>query len=267
MATSTYKGYELIATGTESNTWGSTLNASVFNRIDQNLGGIVTISVTTGTTTLTDDQARQSILRITGTLSGNVLVQSTAQGFYFVENLCAQGAFIIILSNGVASVTLPLGRSTAIADAGNGVRIASSNSMPTNTVMPFYQNAAPTQWTKNTDPSLNHAIRIIGGTGGTFGGGTGFTTVFGARTIARNNLPNDTITTTTNGAHVHPNSKPALSNASSTTGSTVYWLNSTTGSTESAGDHTHTIALNGGVTQAALDFDVAYLNMILCTKD
>ncbi len=38
MATTTNKGYELMATGTHTDTWGSVLNTSVFTIIDNNLG-------------------------------------------------------------------------------------------------------------------------------------------------------------------------------------------------------------------------------------
>ena len=58
---------------------------------------------------------------------------------------------------------------------------AATTSIPSGSVVLFYQSAAPTGWTQVT--SLNdYALRLVSGTGGTTGGTTAFSTVFSNQT-------------------------------------------------------------------------------------
>jgi hypothetical protein len=54
-------------------------------------------------------------------------------------------------------------------------------SVPSGSVMLFYQSSAPTGWTQVTDQN-NKALRVVSGTGGGSGGSTDFTSVFTSRT-------------------------------------------------------------------------------------
>ena len=77
-----------------------------------------------------------------------------------------------------------------------GIKSAAGNlvtDFPSGTRILFQQAAAPTGWTKVTDPTYDdRALRIT--TGSIVNGGTtAFTTVFSARTIAQANLPNVTL--------------------------------------------------------------------------
>ena len=54
-------------------------------------------------------------------------------------------------------------------------------SVPSGSVMLFYQSSAPTGWTKVTDHD-NKALRVVSGTGGGSGGSSLFTSVFTSRT-------------------------------------------------------------------------------------
>ena len=268
MATSTNKGYELIATGAESGTWGATLNSDVFNYIDQNLGGITTKSLSSSNVTLSASEARTAMLRLTGTLTANVQVTSACVGFYFVENLTS-GDFTVTVTNGVSGVVVPKGRATLIADATNGVRLASTATFPTGTAMLFYQNTAPTSWTKS-GTSFNHALRVTDGTAGTTGGSTGFSTVFAARTIARNNLPNEAPTFT--GSSSSGTTSAAVRSVSSIaygTGGqvTLFGIGNAIAGTCTVTPLGTVESLSGGATQQAMDFDVSYLNVIMATKD
>jgi hypothetical protein len=170
------KGYATIVTGTRAGLWGDDLNTDVFSIIDDNLGGIVTKSVAGSNITLTSDEAQNCIIRLTGAQSADIQVTNPCIGFYFVENLTTN-SFNITVTNGVAGVVVPKGRSTIIADSTNGCRIAGTDSFPTGTKMTFLNASAPTGWTK--DPSLDDAtIRISSSAGGTTGGSTGFLTAF-----------------------------------------------------------------------------------------
>jgi len=140
------------------------------------------------------------------------------------------------------------------------------------TSMLFYQAAAPTGWTAE---SINDkAIRVVssGGTGGSEGGTTAFSSVLTSRTIAQANLPNVNLTAASNGAHTHTvtigyNIDAQVSGGAGDVlmrdgeiinGSSVY-------TTSSNGAHTHTVPLGGSGT--AMDFAVQYADVIIATKD
>lgn len=264
MATTTYKGYELQVTGSNSGTWGDTLNTDALQRIDLNLGGITTKSLTSSNVSLSTDESRSAILRLTGTISANIEITTSCQGFFFVENLTS-GAYTVTITNGVSGVTAPQSRRVPmIADTTNGVRVASTGEFAAGTVMLFVQTSAPTGWTKSTSHN-DKALRVVSGTAST-GGSTAFTTVFAARTIDRANLPNVTLGTTTNGAHTHTvTSVSDTTVATSGAGAHAY---QTTRTTSSNGDHTHTTdSINGNVTQTAFDFAVQYVDCIIAARD
>lgn len=264
MTTTTNKGYELQVTGSNSGTWGDTLNTDVFERIDSNLGGLVTKSMASADVTLTAAEARNVIVRCTGILPTNRVLTSAAVGFYFLENACT-GAYTLTVTNGVSGVSVPQGRRVPlIADGTNGVRIAATEEFTGGTTMLFVQTSAPTGWTKSTSHN-DKALRVVSGTAST-GGSTAFTTVFAARTIDRANLPNVTLGTTTNGAHTH--TVTSVSDTTVTTSGAGAHAYQTTRTTSSNGDHTHTTdSINGNVTQTAFDFAVQYVDVIIASRD
>ena len=144
--------------------------------------------------------------------------------------------------------------------------------LPTGTKMLFQQTSAPTGWTKDTTHN-DKALRVVSGTVGS-GGSTAFTSVFAARTIAQQNLPNVTLslTTTTDGAHIHTVAATTASDTGTSGGGTrVTGLPNGGGSadTSSNGAHSHsgtTSSINSGVTQTAIDFAVQYVDVVVCTK-
>lgn len=141
------------------------------------------------------------------------------------------------------------------------------------TSMVFYQAAAPTGWT--AEAINDKALRVVssGGTGGTDGGTTAFSSVLTARTIAQANLPNVnfTVTGTTNttGAHTHTvtSCSDEAAHPTGTGRSDPNDLQVRT--TSSNGDHSHTVtgtAASGG-SGTALDFAIQYSDVIIATKD
>jgi hypothetical protein len=185
MTVSTYKGYELIVTGAEVDTWGDKLNTDVFNRIDANLGGLVSKSLTNVDVTLTADENRQLILRLTGTLTGAVNIVSTLQGMMMVENLTS-GSFAVTYDTGVGTpLTLAQGfRTLVISDATNGPRkvAGDASEFASGTRMLFQQTSAPTGWTKDVSNN-NKALRLVSGAVGS-GGTVAFTTAFASQSVA-----------------------------------------------------------------------------------
>lgn len=277
MATTTYKGYELQVTGSNSGTWGDTLNTDALQRIDLNLGGITTKSLTSSNVSLSTDESRSAILRLTGTISANIIITTSCQGFFFVEN-ATSGAYAVTITNGVGSaVVAPQGRRTPfIADATNGARVASTAEFAAGTVMLFVQTAAPTGWTKSTSHN-DKALRIVSGTASS-GGSTAFTTVFASRSVPTTD--STTLTTSQIPAHQHflaNSDSSGLSDLSASnslafqraaaididyslkgTATAATWgLSSSTGG---GTGHTHTMS-------TAMDFAVQYVDVIAATRD
>lgn len=125
MATTTYKGAYLPTVSGDSGTWGTLLNTTTFPVFDANLGGLVSKTLSSSNVTLSASEAQNAIVRLTGTLSANIVVTSPCQGFHFVENLCTLGAYTVTLKETVsaAGVEIPYGRHVVALDQTNGARI------------------------------------------------------------------------------------------------------------------------------------------------
>jgi len=187
---------------------------------------------------------------------------------------------------GVAVGGASAGKFTSAGFVGAATTAAgeSYDAFPAGTVMLFYQLNAPTGWTAQ-DALSDYAVRVVAqnsGIGGTTGGTTNFAGVFAARTITQANLPNVNLTAASNGDHRHfifsDNAGTGTLDATdypnktaNTGGDAGYGItgnasiDSTLGYTSETGAHTHTVPLGGSGT--AMDFDVAYLNIIVATKD
>jgi hypothetical protein len=105
---------ELMATGENSNTWGTKANV-VFQLIENALTkrtalALTNVDVTLSTVNFADDEARALCLVLTGTLTGNVnIIVPAVSHFYLVENNCT-GAFTV-------TVKTPAGTGIAVAQA------------------------------------------------------------------------------------------------------------------------------------------------------
>lgn len=142
------------------------------------------------------------------------------------------------------------------------------DAFPSGTLVLFQQTAAPTGWTKQTTHD-NKALRVVSGTAGS-GGLTAFTSVFTSRTISQANLPNVNFTGSTNtaGAHTHTYERRQASTNNAQSGSADRALTGLeTDTTSSAGNHSHTVTVNSGGSGTALDFAVQYVDVIIAAKN
>lgn len=144
------------------------------------------------------------------------------------------------------------------------------------TKMLFAQTSAPTGWTKDTTHN-DKALRVVSGTASS-GGSTAFTTVFASRTITQANLPNVNLsvasitgsvgTSITNGTSV---GRGIAANTTDGTGSSkdAFSNGSLTISTLSLASGTVTFGGNVplGGSGTAMDFSVAYVDVIIATKN
>jgi len=263
MPTTANKGYEVQVTGSNSGTWGDTLNDDVFGIIDENLGGITTKTLASSNVALTVGESQAAILRLTGTLTANVQVTTLCIGFFFVENLTA-GDFTVTLTNGAGSsyVVPQSTRTTLISDSTNGVRPADASLIPAGTVMLFVQSSSPTGWTKSASHN-NKALRVVSGAASS-GGTTSFSEVFTSRTIAIANLPSHGHTITIN----DPGHSHALNGLTVAAGGGSVPAGNGTGGYATAQNTTGITATASNTgSGTAMDFAVQYVDVIIATKD
>jgi hypothetical protein len=150
---------ELIGTGDQSGTWGSTTNTNLGTALEEAVTGSadVTFASTTVTLTLTDTNATQTArnlrLNLTGTSGGaQNLIVPAIEKLYLINNGCADaitvknssgtgiavpaGKSMFVFNNGTNVVdattylsSLTLGTDLAVADGGTGASTFSSGAL------------------------------------------------------------------------------------------------------------------------------------------
>ena len=152
------------------------------------------------------------------------------------------------------------------------ITISVPAAFPSGTAMVFAQTSAPTGWTKSTTHD-NKALRLVSGTAGS-GGSAAFTTAFGTPTVTGSvslsgSVGATTLTTAQLASHNHTlglrhygcGGGAYLGNGSS------YPVTYTTSSTGSNASHTHSFSGSGSLSSASADISVAYVDVIIATKD
>ena len=130
--------------------------------------------------------------------------------------------------------------------------------VPSGSAMVFFQTAAPTGWTKSVTHN-DKALRVTSGDGGGTGGSVAFETAFASQTPA-GTVGSTTLTTSQIPAHNHDVRGPTVAS-----GSAQYSAGNSSGTATAnaggGGSHNHSF------TGTAINLDVQYLNVIICTKD
>lgn len=152
--------------------------------------------------------------------------------------------------------------------------------IPQNSVMVFYQAAAPSGWTKLTSHD-NKALRVVSGTGGGFGyggtagpGGTNFTTVFPnspksftGSIVASGTVGDTTLTTAQIPSHSHA-AGSSVSVSPGSPGQTGRLVDTNAPNTGPAGgglSHTHPFVGSPSPFSSSLDLRLQYIDVILCS--
>jgi hypothetical protein len=124
---------ELIATGEQAGTWGTTTNTNLGTLIEDAIAGYVSVSITSANQALTAnngsaDQSRNMVINLTTTTSANFNVYiPPADKFYVIRNSSAYQATIYcstVIGNTTAAgtgVAVPAGRETIIFADGTNV--------------------------------------------------------------------------------------------------------------------------------------------------
>ena len=114
--------------GTESGTWGTTVNASLTDMVDQALG-YQAFSATGGTDALTIPDgttgvARSLYIKLTGTGGGTVTVPVTKAKMYFFWNATASGSVTIKVASATNTIVLPNAARIALFSDGSEIYVA-----------------------------------------------------------------------------------------------------------------------------------------------
>lgn len=200
--------------------------------------------------------------------------------------------------------TIASGYQTTVGLAANVATLTSNNAsylggqpassyeprIPSGTRALFVQSAAPTGWTKDTNPGLNHALRVTGGIVGS-GGSVAFTDAFtsravvgtvGATTLTWNHMPYHEHTgyTDIQGFHTHNIAWAQYQNG---TGVGLQYYTPfdagggyTNNGVNGDGYHQHNVQTHGAgggwahdhsFTGTPIDLAVKYVDVIIATRD
>lgn len=280
MPTTPYLGLEDQNNGSNSNTWGDVADSN-FSILEQSIARITTITTTGGTTTLTVQQNRFPLIRIVGALVSNatIVVLTSEKNWTFI-NATTGGFTVTVKTAAGTGMLVPQGGAAQLYCDGANV-MQTNVAFPSGTRMLFQQNTAPVGWTKDTNPALNHALRVTGGAVGG-GGNVAFTNVFApGRAVVGN-----TGATAINGwvnyhtlswnempAHTHdviaPNDIGGVGIESGNNYRNVEDQWRTTTSAGSSWGHTHGWGNDAHSHSVSIGFemDVAYLDVIIAQKD
>jgi len=133
---------ELIATGEQSGTWGTTTNTNLGTLIEDAIAGYTSVSITSADQALTAsngaaDQARNMIVNLTTTTAANFNVYvPPASKFYVIRNSSAHQATIFcstVLGNTTAAgtgIAIPAGKETIVFSDGTNI-VSATDYLPT----------------------------------------------------------------------------------------------------------------------------------------
>lgn len=108
--TTTNRGFIVPNTGDLVGAWGTSALNPNFNYLDGLLGGVLSLSLSAATTIglsastapITPSagpfQQNNALIKLSGSLSGNAILQFTQPGFYIVHNSCTVNSFYVALA-------------------------------------------------------------------------------------------------------------------------------------------------------------------------
>ena len=193
-------------------------------------------------------------------------------------------------------MTAANGTVNAAKYSGSGADLTGVSSIPSGSSALFFQAAAPTGWTQNTDASINTTtLRVVTGSGGGTGGSDAFSTTFtGSKSTASGaisfsdlssasspsnlSVGSTTLSTPTMASHSHPHymiGDNYLGSGSETKFRSPNNAEQSTSNTGGGGGHTHplsgSLSLSGtGSATTSLSvpaMNVKFANVVACTKD
>lgn len=249
MPFTTAKGYSVQAAGSNPGVWGAgntgvDLNTGVIEYIDQNMGGVTSVTTFGGLTNLTATQCRNAMIRVSGTLGSSATINSNGNlmtGFYFFDTSAlarSSTSYSLTFTSTINSITLPWARNCVVwSDATSnpsvvaicGSSTAAIDAVPFGTQMLFLQANVPTGWSA-VGGFLDYGIRIVGaGSGLVQTGASLYSTVFGQTSTG-----STVLTVAQMPSHQH-NYQVATFTSIAASGSATVAVNTATSQTEPTG--------------------------------
>jgi microcystin-dependent protein len=172
------KGYELMATGEDTNVWGDKTNANL-QLIDANLGSIANITIT-GNRTLTDSECNNLGLAISGSSSTRPTITFPATGGYFVVfNNLPYTDILLARTGGSATVSVAPAQTLSVINNDGGIFLAETT-IPPGAIFPFAGSSVPSTggYVICAGQTLSRTFfaRLFAAIGTTWGAGNGSTT-------------------------------------------------------------------------------------------
>ena len=228
----------------------------------------------------------QSVIFTQGS-GGNVTISQSDYAIIYADG-AGSGAKVTLMTWGAAQIKDNAITTTKIADnAVTAAKLADTAVFSSGTKMLFQQTAAPTGWTKDTSHN-DKALRITSGTVGT-GGSVAFETAFASQTPSGSvstsvsgTVANTTLSISQIPSHTHTGNVDLRTNWESGTSSQspVGTGNArydgsgsspsfTTDATGGGGAHNHgwSGSATSTFTGTAINLDVQFVDVIICTKD
>jgi len=196
MSTYSNLSVELIGTGEQSGTWGTTTNTNLGTALEEAIVGTVSQAVTTGDTTLTwntssnaSQTARHLRLNLTGSSGGvgNLIVPTLSSGKnYIIKN--SSDTAITVKTTAGTGILVPAGKSMELYQDGTNVvdTVTYLSSLTLGSVLPITSGGTGTTSTTFTNLTTNVTGTLPVGNGGT---GTTSTTFTNLTTNVTGTLP------------------------------------------------------------------------------
>ena len=210
-AYTTLLGLALPVQGELTGTWGTTVNNSITQSLDDAVAGTATASVTSGDWTLTDtgsgapNQARCAILIATGTpgVSRNIIAPARSKGYFVVNQ---SDAAVVLKGASTTGISIPTNKSALVVWNGSDfvTAVSPSSSGTVTSVAATVPNFLSISGSPITS-SGTLAISLSGTALPVANGGTGTTSpalVAGTNVTISGTWPNQTINATSSGGTV-----------------------------------------------------------------
>jgi len=206
-AYTTLLGLALPVQGELTGTWGTTVNNSITQLIDDAVAGTATASVTSGDWTLTDtgsgapNQARCAILIATGTpgVSRNIIAPARSKGYFVVNQ---SDAAVVLKGASTTGISIPTTKSALVVWNGTDfVEVSPGTVTSVAATVPSFLSVSGSPITS----SGTLAISLSGTALPVANGGTGTTSpalVAGTNVTISGTWPNQTINATSSGGTV-----------------------------------------------------------------
>ena len=261
---STNLGIELIGTGEQSGTWGSTTNTNLGTLIEQAISGYATQAITDGADTVitlpngSTGVARNMMLELTGTLSADrTLIVPAKRKLYFIYNNTSGGYSVTVKVATLIGVVVPNGKKMALLCNGTDIVDAVShfNTVSATTANITTANAtsavigSPTDGNKGSGSINAQSIYVNGVAVGTGSGSVSSVAVSGGTTGLTTSGGPITTSGTITLAGTLAAANGGTGQASYTTGDILYASGSTALS-KLAGVATGNALISGGVGTA-----------------